>query len=228
MVYFVCLFFSQKDCHVSILHKCIWAVLDQLKDPRLAVFSKARGHWARRPALRAHSPCSAYPIGIIFIDSVCSLLSLLEMTTNSVPSTMASVFTAPLWDMGWNIKGLQCAALPIIFQFKHCLTAVVSRLIYTVAFVGDRDHCRVNTEKKHIRAWTGNGREGDTAQRSSQGQTSLTGKWRGHRGRGTPGCSQVWVGGVSQVGVQWHRRWHPGLHYVVLKCYNPTFLWLLK
>lgn len=136
----------------------------------LAVFSKARGHWATWPALQAHSPCSAYPIGIIFIDSVCSLLSLLEMTTNSVPSTMASVFTAPLWDMGCNIKGLQCAALPIIFQFKHCLTAVVSRLIYTVAFVGDRDHYRVNTEKKHIRGWPGNGREGDAAQRSSQGQ----------------------------------------------------------
>ena len=36
----------------------------------------------------------------------------------------------------------------IIFQFKHCLSAVVSYLIYTVAFVGDRDHYRANTEKK--------------------------------------------------------------------------------
>lgn len=41
---------------------------------------------------------------------------------------------------------------------------MVSRLIYTVAFVGDRDHYGANTERKHIRAWPGNGREGDAAE----------------------------------------------------------------
>lgn len=70
------------------------------------------------------------------------------MTMNFVQPTMAAVFTAPLGDRGCYIKGLQCAALPIIFQFKHCLSAVVSHLIYTVAFVGDRDHYGANTEKK--------------------------------------------------------------------------------
>lgn len=63
-----------------------------------------------------------------------------------------------------------CAALPIIFQFKHCLTAVVSHLIYTVAFVGDRDHYGANIEKKHITGWPGSGRKGDAAQRGSEGQ----------------------------------------------------------
>lgn len=71
------------------------------------------------------------------------------MTMSFGQPTMASVFTAPLGDRGCYIKGLQCAALPIIFQFKHCLSAVVSYLIYTVAFVGDRDHYGANTERKN-------------------------------------------------------------------------------
>ena len=128
------------------------------------------------PALRAHSPHFADPVGIIFIDSVCSLLSLLATTTNFVQPTMASVFTAPLGDRGCYIKGLQWAALPIIFQFRHCLTAVASHLIYAVAFVGDRDHYRANTEKKHITAWPGSGREGDgcnTEEQRGEGRVSL-------------------------------------------------------
>lgn len=51
---------------------------------------------------------------------------------------------------------------------------MVSRLIYTVAFVRDRDHYGANTEKKHIRAWPGNRREGDTAEEQpGAGRVSL-------------------------------------------------------
>lgn len=51
---------------------------------------------------------------------------------------------------------------------------MVSRLIYTVAFLGDRDHYGVNTERKHIRAWPGNGTEGDTAEEQpGAGRVSL-------------------------------------------------------
>lgn len=82
-------------------------------------------------------------------------------------------------------KGLQCAALPIIFQFKHCLTAVVSHLIYTVAFVGDRDHYGVNTEKKHITAsQVAEGKE--TQQRSGVGKGGSPREWKGPRAEWSP------------------------------------------
>lgn len=131
---------------------------------------------------------------------------------------MASVFTAPLWDRGCNIKGLQCAALPIIFQFKHCLTAVVSRLIYTVAFVEDRDHYGVNTERKHIRAWPGNGREGDAAEEQpGAGRVSLgnEGAMGGEVPPDTAPCHQAVA--------QWHSCQHLRLHYVALRCCFSTF-----
>lgn len=46
-------------------------------------------------------------------------------------------------------RGLKCAVLPMIFQFKHGCIAVMSHLVYTVDLVGDRDHYREMLRKTH-------------------------------------------------------------------------------
>lgn len=115
---------------MSTTHKCISSHFASAgRSPGL--FSRARG-CCSRDRLR---PRSARPVGIIFIDSVCALLSLREMSGTSEPGTMASVSTAPLRDAGCGTKGLRRAALPIIFQFKRRLAAELSRLIYAAALV---------------------------------------------------------------------------------------------
>lgn len=53
------------------------------------------GAAAALTSFAARGPRSAHPVGIVFIDSVCALLSLLEMTGTSRPGTMASACSAP-------------------------------------------------------------------------------------------------------------------------------------
>lgn len=72
------------------------------------------------PALHA----AAYPVGIIFIDSVCPLPSRLEMMRNFAQLTKASVFQLPL--RPGLLPSKVCSVLPFL-QYFNLNTACLQR-----------------------------------------------------------------------------------------------------
>lgn len=70
----------------------------------------------------------------------------------------------------------------------------MSHLIYTVAFVGDRDHYGANTEKKTKHITAGQVAEGkETQQRGSEGSGGLP-RMEGAVGRGDPAAPNCQAG----------------------------------
>lgn len=140
------------------------------------------GAAAALTSFAARGPRSAHPVGIVFIDSVCALLSLLEMTGTSRPGTMASACSAPAETRAAAERSAaRCPPDNISISAPPRRGGVTSHL--RCGPCQARRHCGANAQKKR----RSRGRERKARRRSPEGPQAR-GLPRGAQGlsRGRP------------------------------------------